>query len=864
MSKTRRRFSLRLTHLLSVGVLLSAAAVAAEPVDPLSLPNPFPRQLATGAELQKWDFTADTAGWRALNHCTVTAADGALQIYCTDSDPYLAASLRCPGGQLILRARIKSATDGSGQLFWSTDRQAGFTERYSQHFTLEHDGKWHEYTVPFTAVGELRDLRLDPGSAPGAVQLDWLAVHRGELPPLEIAAVEQHAQTLTVHVRNHSEQAVTATVNGTPLALAANAAAAVTATIAGSAPLEAREIVVAAPGTSALRRTVWIYRPEAALDRVTRTCGAVTLEAARDGSVARLLVGGRTVAALAPLIHRDHTLPKLDLTSDAADPLTFTGEGVTVRLGLAGDGELAIAIDSRQPVEGPVLRVGGALEQGLFAGLEYIEKGEHSSSTADIETPEHLRFAPDPMKVTMPLMAVVTAEAAVALTWSDMQLQPTFAAPDFVDGTAGQRLALRGQTIAAVMRLGPGWNQGGRVEDAVLWAVQRRGLPAVPPAPRSYDDQMQLSLAAYEGLIRDPQGGWYHATAPGRGGRGASFADHASAIWRITGRAPQTPHLAHGGAHVLNSASYFVTGRAAQWLQTINQQAQALIRDQQPDGSYRYDGPFRRGHWEDTASGICARPALLLLDHAWYTGNRESLAAGLKTLEYMKRFRVPRGAQTWELSLHTPDILASAYQVWAYVRGFELTGDPQWLAEARRWALSGVPFVYQWSNQPIMLYATVPVYGATHYKAPNWMGLPVQWCGTVYAYALLLLAPHDQTLDWRQLAEGILVAAEQMQYPDGPSKGCLPDVFNLPHQRRQPLDINPGALVSLRLLLAGKLDALAVATAGGHRIVAPYPVAIRAGQAAVQAVPGVDYQVVLDGQRIVDIHSQGTDRVPLE
>jgi hypothetical protein len=255
---------------------------------------------------------------------------------------------------------------------------------------------------------------------------------------------------------------------------------------------------------------------------------------------------------------------------------------------------------------------------------------------------------------------------------------------------------------------------------------------------------------------------------------------------------------------------------------------------------------------------------MLLLDHAWYTDNEQSLAAGLKTLQYMTRFRTPRGSQTWELSLHTPDILASAQLVWAYTRGYELTGDRQWLDLARRWAITGLPFVYQWSNQPIMLYATVPVYGATHYRGPNWMGLPVQWCGTVYAYALLLLAPHDTTLNWRQVAEGILVAGEQMQYPDGPSRGCLPDVFNLPQQLRQPADINPGALVSLRLRLAGKLDSLAVAVAGPHRVVAPFPVTIHEGQAHLDAAPGVRYQVVVDGRRVVDVQSQGKDAVPLD
>ena len=41
-----------------------------------------------------------------------------------------------------------------------------------------------------------------------------------------------------------------------------------------------------------------------------------------------------------------------------------------------------------------------------------------------------------------------------------------------------------------------------------------------------------------------------------------------------------------------------------------------------------------------------------------------------------------------------------------------------------------------------MLYATPPVFGATTGRA-NWIGLPVQWVGGVYAYSLTTLALYD-------------------------------------------------------------------------------------------------------------------------
>jgi hypothetical protein len=337
----------------------------------------------------------------------------------------------------------------------------------------------------------------------------------------------------------------------------------------------------------------------------------------------------------------------------------------------------------------------------------------------------------------------------------------------------------------------------------------------------------------------------------------------ASTVWRLSGEVPAFERFVPGGAHVPNGTIFFVTHRADQWLEAQRRQVRNFIARQQPDGSYRYDGEFRRGHFENTASGLCAMPAARLLEFAYVTGDQESLAAGVRTLEFMKRFSVPRGAQTWEIPLHTPDLLASAYLVWAYTRGYQLTGNAEYLQQARKWALSGIPFTYLWGCHPIMAYATPPVYGATNWVAPNWMGLPVQWVGGVYAYALTLLAPHEKTLDWNHVARGILISAQQQQYPDGPYIGLLPDSFNIPHQRRQPADINPCALVSLQMALDGQVDFLSVAVDGDRRVAAPFPVILQNGIAHVAGQAGIAYQLIIDGKTIIDVNSQGQDEVPL-
>jgi hypothetical protein len=140
----------------------------------------------------------------------------------------------------------------------------------------------------------------------------------------------------------------------------------------------------------------------------------------------------------------------------------------------------------------------------------------------------------------------------------------------------------------------------------------------------------------------------------------------------------------------------------------------------------------------------------------------------------------------------------------------------------------------------------------------------VQWCGYDYAYALTMLVPYDSMLQWRQVAEGILTASEQMQYPDGQYAGCVPDSFDLPTQTRRPPAINPCALVSLRFALEGRLDSLAVALGDNHRVVSPFPVTIRGGKAYLRAKQGIAFQALVDGTRVVDVPLHGDDVVPLD
>jgi len=103
----------------------------------------------------------------------------------------------------------------------------------------------------------------------------------------------------------------------------------------------------------------------------------------------------------------------------------------------------------------------------------------------------------------------------------------------------------------------------------------------------------------------------------------------------------------------------------------------------------------------------------------------------------------------WQLTGSAPELPRLTYGG-AHIhdsRAYLLTGRDDYLQQARRWAITGVPFVYLWSDQPVMRYATTPVLGATNWKAPLWIAKPVQWCGIVYAHAIAKLDHHDDTLD---------------------------------------------------------------------------------------------------------------------
>jgi len=189
-----RQFQLSVCIFLILG---AAAAARAEKPD-----------IIVGEAIKKWTFDSGHGGWKAVNHCTISAAGGAMKIVSNGNDPYLSVPIEAPGGMLAIELRARSNAGGPGQFFWATDKHRGFAEARSKHFDMIHDWNWHEYSLSVRVEGRMKSLRFDPAGDKGTIDVDSMAIHRARTHPLEIERIEARKDTVILHVRNVSTSPV--------------------------------------------------------------------------------------------------------------------------------------------------------------------------------------------------------------------------------------------------------------------------------------------------------------------------------------------------------------------------------------------------------------------------------------------------------------------------------------------------------------------------------------------------------------------------------------------------------------------------------------------------------------------------------
>ena len=344
------------------------------------------------------------------------------------------------------------------------------------------------------------------------------------------------------------------------------------------------------------------------------------------------------------------------------------------------------------------------------------------------------------------------------------------------------------------------------------------------------------------------------------------FSDMASALFRIQGTVPYPDGLQRGGGHIRNDTAFFLTGKVDQWLRQVDQQAANSRRIHKGMARIDITGNIKPATSKIPPVANVRYTRSILLEHAQATGNSSSLAAGIKTLEFMKRFRTPRGAQVWECPLHAPDLMASAKMVNAYVIAYELTNQREYLELAVQWALTGVPYIYQWNEWPIQRYASIATLCATHYQAPVWIGRPVQWVrsGLCRCVAGSLSTRPDTRL-------GASLAGDSNQrYPTAISvradhrlAGRFPQssVSKAPASRHQSLLIDDIASASRRNTRPSQERDRFDTSNCLFRSPARF---LTDAEVEITSPKGVTYQILIDGKEVRTISAKGLDRIPLD
>jgi len=528
---------------------------------------------------------------------------------------------------------------------------------------------------------------------------------------------------------------------------------------------------------------------------------------------------------------------------------------------------------------------GAGFREGLFGGLEYLAAGERSSSTLDGWPPVDLRIAPHPHRITIPVMAVSSDQGdVVALLWRNPPDVRTagpaaaFAAPNFLDGTANTLMSLSqpaipeyvdensllaakplplkaGQvvTVRAAIYLGG----SGEVLDAVRAWFGRYGMPALPALARSYRQELAFCLRGYEQTARRPGKGWL----AGKGwtdtpGRNPAIATHYVLGERILGKDAPYPNLTAralaemGDSRDLDLAVH--AGRLADGLTALRTHAYGLMAGQGEDGGWTFQPSEKLeflGKRGESELGLGAGRVAAILRAARVLQDPVLLAAGRKGLAWMQTFRIPRAAQVWEVPVHTPDMLASAQAVDAFLEGYLATGDKTYLKHAVYWGETGLPFHYFWqADEPgveAMNGGCIPVLGSTFYTGP-WFGRLVQWCGLEYAASLLPLAQYDRSYPWRHIAEAITRSAMTQQLKEREYYGLFPDSVGMVDKAISwGATISPVRICQNVLTLMGYHPLAQVQTVSlGPQDMSNAPAPVKAHAATASLVYGGDLSVV--------------------
>ena len=762
-----------------------------------------------------WDFRTGFNGWSGnFDVSDSVISSNGWSFVSTGIDPWLNSPVTDfpTGGQLTFRIYMKSSANIHAQIFYAPNG-VGFSEENSVRFTVNPDGQFHEYFVPMPTLGAAYKLRFDPASSPGSITVQQI-----------------QAETICVTLPLFKKPSRPQPGGQTPLSISSD-------------DLTLRHY-----------RQRWgsfvldVDGEEIASSHDKDELGFAEGDLYQFTSLTSAYFSVTNMAGA--------LVEQAIFTDNNGGTWTLTRQFTTGTLSGTINVQMQVQCSqTRNVLHIPWLTLFPGLEtygsdkkQGLLAGLEYLSD-EPSSSRKDLTAPQYLRRIPHPNKLTFPLMAVCQGERYLGVMWNlSDYIAAVYDTPDRIFHSDSHIMALWAPSVGAFRNenvltahnsfiLDTGTTlevsfvlTGGR-SDNVVPVIQNYvsmfGLPSQPDFNGGFDSAVELLSAGwtlsdgYDGAGKWRHAVWYsvfgfqtaadavvyskwlavHSTNP------VTIAALESAATLGKQRLDEAdPNYFSGVAHNAWPMRHFILGKIPEYLSAQRSWTLSGLSQFNGDGIRVYVQPSGKPdmsvtHFTNHANGYSASTLYYTLEGAQLTGDDSLIAQSIAVLDkqtILYSNSVPRGAQTWEIPLHTPDIMASAYLVGCYVKGYELTGRTDLLEQAKYWAWTGLPFIYLGRSigGDIGDYATIPVLGATQWVAPVWLGLPVQWCGLVYRNNLLRLSHHDSAGPWKQIADSVTASGLQQTWPhtDTGRQGLLPDFFYVDTQYRDGPAINAGTL----------------------------------------------------------------------
>jgi hypothetical protein len=498
-------------------------------------------------------------------------------------------------------------------------------------------------------------------------------------------------------------------------------------------------------------------------------------------------------------------------------------------------------------IRGPWLKVGESSfgaekDDSIFPGIDWVCGKEWSSGDDWFKDPWAKRFVPHPNKVSIPVMAVSCNGNAVSLSWEpthiasrwfnnrDYHCQPVFATPNFIDRADNNLIGIMlpdVQTEAEENNVSASpamelhldqiveinaeisLSKGNSMQSVTDW-VKRHGMPDIKADHQYFKNKLEIIANAYNTNL------WFENRGFGcKQNEDDISTDVPGFLKRYVAENDTSPL-----AVSLKEKIRWCESRHTEQNQKHKPQenAEDLLRLQQPDGSFRFEPDGRHyvkddfvvtrdyvepmGLAGDTALDICLQPVPLLLDAFHKSGKNEYLEAVKKALDYCMTMQRPEGGDYWETPLHSPNLLAAGHAAVAYYLGYRELDKSEYKSKAIYWIRCLLPFTHLWEPaQTPMLYNTKPCLCSSDWYFANWVRDHVQW--EVLSVFALSVSHHinwaeiDPEIDWKSYHAGITAAAARWMidrkkdkwrphnmpwtlkmYQDGFFDGCFPDTHN--------------------------------------------------------------------------------------